>query len=328
VRILVLTEEEIRGLITMPDALEAVRKGFVSLAEGQACLPDVINLDIPEVSGEIHVKGAYLKGAKHAVFKIATGFYGNPALGLPSSSGLMLALNASTGAPSAMLLDNGYLTEMRTGAAGALAADLLAHAQLSRVAMIGTGTQARFQMRGLSCVRHIPSVAVWGRSTRGADVYAREMIDELSVPFEVYRSIDKAVRGADLVVTATPSHRPLLQESWIEPGAHITAVGSDGPEKQELAVAILSRADVLIADQLHQCAKLGEIHHAIDAGVLALDRVAGELGDLVCGRISGRRSPDDVTVCDLTGVGVQDAAIAELVLERALAEEAGTLLSE
>lgn len=129
-------------------------------------------------------------------------------------------------------------------------------------------------------------------------------------------TVEQAVRGADLVITATPSREPLVRTEWIARGAHVTAVGSDGPDKQELHVDVLARANIVVADRLSQCLRLGEIHHAVEAGALAPERVV-ELGDIVLGRASGRTDDRAITVCDLTGVGVQDAAVASLVLERA-----------
>ena len=316
--ILVLQETEIRGAVTMSEAIDAMDATFAALARGEARLPDVINLDIPEVRGEVHVKGAHLKGTSQFAFKIASGFYDNPGKGLPSGSGLMLVFDAETGFPVALLLDNAYLTDLRTGAAGAVAAKYLSKLTLNKVAVIGAGTQGRFQVRALSVVRDVPKISVWDCESTHAEQYAREMAQELGVEVTVASSVEAAVRGADLVITVTPSRQPLVQADWVSSGAHINAIGSDGPDKQELDVTVLARADLIIADRLSQCLRLGEIHHAVESGAISADAVAGELGEVIIGQASGRTDDQQITVCDLTGVGVQDAAIAALAYQKAL----------
>lgn len=322
----VVREEEIRQAVPMSDAIEAVEGAFAALSRGEARLPDVIYMDFTEFDGETHVKGAHMKRAPFFVCKVASGFYRNPEKGLPVGSGLVLVFDAMTGLPQAILLDNGYLTDLRTGAAGAVAARHLAKPSLTKVAMIGSGLEARFQLRALAQVRDVPVVFAWSRSREHAEGLAKEMADELGLNVQVAESVEDAVRDADLVITATPSREPIVMADWISPGAHITALGSDGPDKQELDVQLLARADLVVADHLEQCAKKGEIHHAVDSGAMDLGDVAGELGDVIEGRVAGRTSPDQITVCDLTGVGVQDAAVGGLAFERAKAANLGATL--
>lgn len=325
--ILVLSEQEIRQAVSMPEAMKAIEEAFAALARGEARLPDVIGLEVPEVSGEIHVKGAHIGGAPYAVFKVATGFWENPAKGLPTGSGLMMAFDATTGFPAALLLDNGYLTDLRTGAAGGVAANWLANPVLEKVTVIGSGTQARYQLRALAVVRKLAGrVAVWSRNREHAEAYAREMADELEVDVTIAPDIEAALRNTDLVITTTPSRKPLVRAEWLPRGVHINAVGSDAPDKQELDVGVLARADIVIADRLSQCLRLGEIHHAVEAGVIGADDVTGELGEVIIGRVPGRTDESQITVCDLTGVGVQDAAIASLTLEKAKAMGLGSTL--
>lgn len=314
---LILTEDEIRQAVSTAETIDAIENAFAALAQGQVTLPDVINFSLPSLESESHVKGAYIAGAPHFVIKVANSFYGNPALGLPSGSGLMLAFDATTGFLDAILLDNGYLTNLRTGAAGAVAARHLAPDQIRQAAFIGSGTQARFQFRAIASVRRIPSVIVWSRNPANADRFAREIVDDCDCDAHVAETIEEAVRSSDLIITTTPSYQPLVFADWVQSGITLIAVGSDSPDKQELDANILARADVVIADRLNQCAKFGEIHHALAAGLLALDDVSGELGDVIVGRIPGRTADDQMIVSDLTGVGVQDAAIADLVLEKA-----------
>ncbi len=322
----ILNEGEIRGVVTAADAVRVVEQAFAALAKGEARLPDPLHLDIPDAEGEVHLKGAHLAGAPYFVFKVASGFWRNPEKGLPTGSGLMLAFDGTTGFPAALLLDNGFLTEVRTGAAGAVAAKYLARRAPETVAVIGAGRQARHQLRALAVVRELRRARIWSRTRPRAESCAREMSAELGVEAEPASTVEAAVREADVVITVTPSREPLVRADWLAEGTHITAVGSDGPDKQELHVEVLARADRVVADRLSQCLRLGEIHHAVAAGVLREEDVAGELGDLVIGRIPGRTSPEQITVADLTGVGVQDAAIAAWALERAAALDLGRSL--
>ena len=297
-----------------------MREAFVALARGDVTLPGVIGLELPEAGGEVHVKGAYLHGAPTYSFKVASGFYRNPERGLPVGAGLVLAFSAETGQLAAVLFDNGYLTELRTGAAGALAADLLAR---RRVAMVGLGGQARYQLEALAGVRTPEVVAAWGRDPAKAEAYATEMRERLGLAVEAAPSLREAVEGADVVVTTTPAREPLVRAEWLAPGAHVTAVGSDMPEKQELDAAVLARADKVVADRLEACLQNGEIHRAVAAGAITAGDVHAELGEIAAGNRPGRESDDEITVADLTGVGVQDAALAAFVVTQAEARGAG-----
>lgn len=318
-----LSEEEIRQAISTAEAIDAIEASFAALAHGKVSLPGVINLTLPSIhaseapQGESHVKGAHISGALHFVVKVANSFPGNRDLGIPVSSGLMLAFDAITGALDAILLDNGYLTDLRTGAAGAVAVRYLAPSVIQRVAFIGTGTQSRFQFRAIASAREISSVNVWSRSPASADNFAREIVDDRGCDARVSKTVEEAVRDSNLIITTTPSRQPLVSANWVKPGTTIIAVGSDSPDKQELDPRLLARADLIIADRLTQCAEFGEIHHALREGVMTLNDVAGELGEVVVGHIPGRSTDDQLIICDLTGVGVQDAAITSLVLEKA-----------
>ena len=324
--ILLLFEREIRGLIGPNEARPVVRDAFAKLARGEAILPGVINLDIPESRAEVHVKGAHLRATPFFSIKVASGSYDNPARGLPVGSGMFLVFDATTGFPRAVLFDNGYLTELRTGAAGAVAADLLARMDIERVGIVGVGSQARYQLEALLGVRTPERVIAYGRSEPKAIAYAKEMEERHGVQVLPAKTVEQAVRGSDVVVTVTPSKEPLVRAEWVLPGMHITAVGSDGPDKQELDVGVLAKADKVVADRLDQCLRLGEIHHAIEAGVLTRDRVYAELGAIVAGSKPGRERDEEITVADLTGVGVQDAAVANVVVDEALRRGLGKVL--
>jgi ornithine cyclodeaminase len=326
VEILLLFEREIRSLIGPEEARAAVRDAFAKLARGDAVLPGVIGIDLPETRAEVHVKGAHLRASRFITMKVASGSYDNPSRGLPVGSGMFLVFDAATGFPRAVLFDNGFLTELRTGAAGAIAADLLARRDIERVGIVGVGSQARYQLEALLAVRTPERVIAFGRSEAKATAYAEEMEVRHGVRVVPAKTVQEAVRGSEVVVTVTPSREPLVRPEWILPGTHITAVGSDGPEKQELDTRVLAKADKVVADRLEQCLRLGEIHHAVAAGVLTPDRVYAELGDLIVGAKPGRERDDEITIADLTGVGVQDAAIADLVVDGAVRRGLGRVL--
>lgn len=319
----VLSEQQIQAIATYDVLVPAVEQSFAALANGEAQLPAVMTFEFPDADGEAHVKGAHLRGAPYYVVKVASGFYANPSKGLPASSGLVLAFAADTGQPEALLLDNGLLTDMRTGAAGAVAAKHLARPELAKVAVIGAGIQARCQLRALRCVRALPAISIWSRSYDRAAQLASEMSAELGTEIQVSATAEDAVKGADLVITVTPSRTPVVRGEWLSRGVHVNAVGSDMPEKRELDAEVLSRADLVIADRIDQCIDSGELHHALADGAITTDDIAGELGEVVLGTIAGRSSDDQITVCDLTGVGVQDAAAAAVVLRAAAASDLG-----
>jgi ectoine utilization protein EutC len=315
---LVVSESEIRRTIDMAPTVDAVEGAFGAFARGDARLPGVLYLDVTESNGDVHLKGAHIKGDPFYVFKVASGFYDNPAKGLPVSAGLSMVFDATTGRLAALLLDNGLLTYVRTGAAGAVAAKHLAKAELSKIGILGAGVAAAYQLRALSVVRRLPEVHVWSLVPELGAQLADELSSELGTRFVLRSDPRDAVDGADLVITATPSREPILRPEWLSPGVHVTAMGADAPEKQELFPEVFARADLIVADHLAHCLTDGELHHALEAGAIAPEGIL-ELGDLVLGTALGRTSAEQITIADLTGVGIQDVAIAKLTLDRARA---------
>lgn len=322
--ITVLKEAEIRECVTLDqEAISAVADGFASLAAGEATLPPILRVDIPEHKGEVDVKTAYIHGLDSFAIKIASGFFENYRLGLPTGSGMMVVISARTGVPEALLLDNGYLTDVRTGAAGALAARHLARKEIETAGVIGSGMQARYQMMGLKQVRDFRRLLVYGIIPEQVERYAAEMAPRLGIEVVAARDAETVVRNSDVVVTCTPSREPYLKAEWLHPGLHITAMGTDSEEKQELEATALGRADILACDRKSQCFRLGELHHGLEEGVISRDHTIVELGDMVSGRAAGRSSVDEITICDLTGVGVQDTAIALLAYRQAAEKSLG-----
>jgi ornithine cyclodeaminase len=310
----IIEEAALRKVITPQVAVEAMREAFHADGQGRAHVPAVINLEVPAHHGEFHVKTALIDGVPHVAVKIASGFYDNSAKGLPSGSGLMAVFDAATGLPVALLLDNGFLTDMRTGAAGAVAAEVLAPAAITTVGILGSGLQARYQVHCLRCVRTFSHIVAWSPDRAHLDAYVKEMRDA-GFDARAAATPETVCREADLLVTATPSRAPLVQAEWLRAGQHITALGSDSPGKQELDAGCLALADLLVVDRLTQCASFGELRHALDAGLVRGDRVHAELGEIVAGVKPGRTTAQQITIADLTGVGFQDTAIASTYLE-------------
>jgi ornithine cyclodeaminase len=316
--ILAVGETDIRQSVNVEEAISAVEDGFMRLAAGEVNVPPVMSLEMPQSRGEVHVKGAHIGGAARFVIKLATGFYDNPLIGLPSGSGMMLVFSARTGFPEALLLDNGYLTDLRTAAAGAVAAKYLARKNLNVVGVVGAGAQGRFQVTALTKVREFRKVVAYDVDQITLARYVEEMPDIIGIDCLAARNVQEVVIGADLLVTATPSTKPYVRAEWLHPGLHITAVGADAPHKQELESEVLARADLLACDLKTQCFERGELHHGLEDGTFAEQVEIVELGDLTSGRHPGRTDDLQVTICDLTGVGVQDAVIAALAYEKAL----------
>jgi ectoine utilization protein EutC len=318
-KITILREQELRESVGIDHAaIKAVEEGFTYLARGKAFVPPIVGIEVPERRGELDIKSAFIEGLERFAIKIASGFYANEMDGLPVASGMMILINSRTGYPEAGLFDNGYLTQVRTAAAGAVAARYLANQEIGTVGVIGAGLQGRYQILALGKVREFERILVFDSDPEKSAQYAVDMTETLGVDVLSMDRPDSLVAESDLVVTATPSRTPYLQASWLHPGLHITAMGSDMEEKQELHADVLSLADVVCCDLKAQCAVRGELHHAMDQGLITPgDRII-ELGELILGRVMGRTQRKDITVCDLTGVGVQDTAIANLAYEEAL----------
>ena len=318
---LILDRDAVRAALPMPQLIDACGRAFAQYSAGRAALPSVIHLDLADHRAEVHVKAGYLLGGSYWAVKVAGSFPENAASGSPTSDGLVLVFDAATGALRALLHDHGYITDARTGAAGGVAARHLAPTRVRTVAVIGNGVQARFQLDGLAVVRPgFEEVRVWGRDSNRTDRCIEELGRRPGLPagcrYVRADSVEGAVRGADLVITCTASREPLVRAEWVGAGCHITAAGSDGVGKQELDPALLERADRIAVDSRDQCARLGELQHALAAGMALDDRVV-ELGDIVAGNQPGRQADSELTICDLTGVGVQDVAAATMVLENA-----------
>jgi ornithine cyclodeaminase len=308
------------AVISLPMILEAVRRidplplieeGFVAYSRGRVVVPPVGELIFNDPPGDVHIKYGYIKGDDHYVIKIASGFYDNPKAGLPSGNGMMLVFSQKTGELECLLLDEGYLTNLRTAAAGAVAAKYLAPRSVRTAGILGAGIQGRMQLEHLRRVRDFEEAIVWGLNEEELAAYRRDMEGR---GFRIRTTLDaeEVAAASNLIVTCTPSTKPLLRAGWIRPGTHITAVGSDTAEKQELDPAILGKASRVVVDSLSQSELRGEVFKALRAGVIRKEDLV-ELGQVVSEEKYRRASEEEITVADLTGVAVQDIQISKAV---------------
>ncbi len=325
-RMKILTEAELRRIVPLDrEAVACVEDAFRALATKAVAMPPILRLDIPEHRGEVDVKTAYVPGLDGFAIKISPGFFDNPKIGLPSTNGLMVLLSSKTGLVQALLLDNGYLTDVRTAAAGAVAAKHLSREDSSVAAVFGAGMQARLQLEALALVRPIREARIWARDAAKAETAATAFAGKLGFPIKAETDPRAAIAGADVIVTTTPSETPVLKAEWLEPGQHVTAMGSDAEHKNELDPHAIARA-TYVADSLKQTRRLGELHHAIAAHLVSAEAEFLELGQVIAGLKPGRTRADEITIADLTGTGIQDTAIATLAFARANAADAGTTL--
>ena len=305
-----LNWDEMKPLIAKMDINDAMRNAFIEYSNGNAVIPPVGELIMQQPPGEVHIKYGYIKGGSHYVIKIASGFPNNQKENIKPGQGMMLLFDIQTGMPEAILIDDANLTDIRTAVAGAITSQALSNQDLESFTIIGTGVQARYQAIHVSQLMKIEKVRVWGRDPAKA-YQLREDLPDLDVNIE--EDIKKLIKESGLIITTTSSKEPLIQSDWVKPGTHITAVGSDTPEKCELDPNILSMADLVVADSLEQNLIRGEIHQAVKRSIINSESIV-ELGEIFAGLNPGRTNDDSITVADLTGVAVQDLVIAKAVL--------------
>ncbi|MEM8812562.1 MAG: ectoine utilization protein EutC [Pseudomonadota bacterium] len=321
----ILTEAELRSAVQLDlDAIDCIEQAFATLAGGKVIMPPILSMGIADANGEVDVKTAYVPGLDSFAVKISPGFFDNPSLGLPSTSGLMILFSSKTGMLEALLLDNGYLTDVRTAAAGGVAARHLAREDASKACIVGAGAQAKFQLEALCLVRPIRVARIWARDAVKAATIASDLSEKLGIEAKATSDLADAVSWADVIVTTTPSPEALVSADWLRPGQHVTAMGSDHSHKNELDPKCLARADLYVPDRQAQTEKLGELRAAVAAGIVDGAMHFPELGDIVAGRAGGRSSADAITIADLTGTGLQDTAIATYARTRAETLGAGT----
>jgi len=314
----ILTRTEIEQLLSIPKILEAIEEGFIAYSKHEVVIPPVGSLHFDSPPGDCHIKYGYAKNGKYYVVKVASGFYDNPKQGLASNNGLMLLFDKQTGAPISALLDEGYLTVLRTAAAGYVAANCLAPKNISCVGIVGTGAQAHYQLKFLSFATKCRNVIIWGRDIEKAKQLAQHA-DFSGWTFEIAQNIEQLTAKCNLIVTTTPSSHPLLFADQIKPGTHITAVGADDSGKQEIDAQVFAKADKVIVDSRSQCSLFGDVSYALKKNVIQPEKLV-ELGEVLSNPSLGRTSETEITICDLTGVAIQDLQIAKTIYEASVSK--------
>lgn len=305
----ILSKADILSILETIDIQELLKNqehGFIAYSEKKAVIPPVGHLEFAQPPGDVHIKYGYIDDVDTYVIKIASGFYENPQLNLSTSNGMMIACKKTTGEIESILLDEGHLTDVRTGLAGAVVAKALTPKTVDRIGVIGTGIQARMQVQ--YALEYVPckKILVYGRNTDKAQTYARD-IENMGCTVNIANSPQEVAQNSQYIITTTPAKEPLLFWDDIQPGTHITAMGSDSPGKQELDSAILEQADLVVCDSITQCSTQGELQHLKRKDV-------HEIGDVLQNRYT--RKEKDITVADLTGVAVQDIMIVHSVLQK------------
>jgi len=313
----VLKLDEIKPLIDSLQLIRDIETGFVLYSEGQVVVPPVGFLHFDQPPGDVHIKYGFVKGDDYYVLKMASGFYNNPQLDLPVSNGLLLVFSQQTGQLKLILLDECWLTDMRTAAAGAVAAKHLAPKNIHHIGIVGAGVQARLQLEMLREVVDCQSCFIWGRDVHKVqrmieDLQAKESIQAWGLDLNVATEIDELLSQCNLIVTTTSAKEPLIRADQVPKGTHITAMGADDHGKQELEAKLLAKADRVVADSIAQCVDHGECFHAVQSGLIEAGSIL-ELGNVIKNPAIGRTHEDQITVADLTGVAIQDIQIAKMV---------------
>jgi ornithine cyclodeaminase len=309
---------QIKSVLEKIQPIQEIEDGFIAYSEGKTEIPPVGEMLFKKPPGDVHIKYGYIVDDDYYVIKIASGFFESPQSSRYTSDGLLLLFKKGTGELACTLLDECHLTNVRTAAAGAVVAKYLAPKHVDCIGIVGAGTQGRMQLEFLESVIDCKEVMVWGMNQKELDDYKKD-IEPLGYRIQTTLSTEDIAAHCNLIVTATPSKSPLLSADKVRKGTHITAMGSDTPEKNELDPRILQKADIIVADSISQCLLRGEIHQALKAAVLEKERVI-ELGNVIVNPNLQRTSEEQTTIADLTGVAVQDIQIAKAVYHALLDE--------
>jgi len=307
-------------IVDVKSAIGAVEEAFAEYGLGRARMPPKIYLDLPEFAGDFRAMPSYVGKFKLCTLKWVNAHPNNATFGLPAVMAVLIVSDPKTGFPLA-IMDGTLATSLRTGAGGAVAAKYLARRNSRVVALVGCGVQARSQLAALREIFKIKEVRVWGHQK----ILAARFIRTMRKPGEamtVAANIQECVEGADIVVTTTPSRKPIIQSQWIKDGTHINAIGADAPGKEELDPRILKRARVVVDDP-EQASHSGEINVPVAKGLFKLKDIPATLGEIVAGKKKGRTGPGQVTVFDSTGLAIQDTAVASLIYKAAVKKKLG-----
>ena len=319
--VLILSRRDIESVVTIGDAIESVEAGFREYGLGHATMPAKVYLDLPEHNGDFRAMPAYLPNLNVAGIKWVNSHPENRSRGLPSVMALTILSDPATALPMAVL-DATYLTLVRTGAGGGVAAGRLARAGSSHLALVGCGVQAKAQAEALRCVLPIQKATLYDLRQETARALQADM-ESWGMKVRLAPSPRECVQEADIVVTATPARQPVVKADWIRPGTHINAIGADAPGKQEIESALLERARIVVDDK-EQAFHSGEVNVPLKDGTLKPEQIDATLGEVVAGKKPGRRNDEEITLFDSTGLAIQDLCVSRLAFDRCRERGLGT----
>lgn len=302
--------DQIKEILKKIDIISVIEQGFIAYSNGNVISPPVGEMIFQQPPGDVHIKYGYIAENEYYVVKIASGFYDNPILNLPSSNGLMLIFSQKTGEILGILLDECYLTNIRTAAAGAIVAKFLAPSKINKIGIVGTGAQARMQLDFLQKVIQCKEVMIFGRDKNKLLSFQTDM--EKNFKIRIANTIKDITDSCELIVTTTPATSPFLFSDMVRRGTHITAIGADTAQKQEVDTSIFEMADIIVADSIAECAERGDISYAIREKVIDKTKII-ELGNIISNKCKGRINNEQITIADLTGLAVQDIQIAKAI---------------
>jgi len=323
-KILILDSEQIRELLPMRDCIELMADALSSLARDEVFQPLRTIIRPPEARGLLGLMPAYRTG-DHGAFgmKAICVFPGNPAIGKDAHQGAVMLFSRETGEMIA-LMNASEITAIRTAAVSAVATRLLAREDAQTLAIIGAGVQARTHLAALDAVRSIRQARVACRNIERAQELVREMQPRFSFPIEAVKTNEEAVRGADLIVTATSSQEPVLYKDWISPGAHVNAIGTHSPNSREIDSATMAAARIFVDRRESALNEAGDYLLAAKEGLINADSIVAEVGELLIGTKEGRNSVDEITLFKSLGLAIEDVASAEYLYQKALSQNFGT----
>lgn len=323
-RILWLNKQQVEGLIDMPATLKVVEDAFRQHGLGNTQMPPKLYLYFKRHNGDLRTMPAYLETDDISGVKIVNVHPDNPIKGLPTVMALYVLVSPSTGAPLCVM-DATYITDMRTGAAGGIAAKYLARRDSRVAGMVGVGAQARTQLLALAELFDLEEVKATSKTCRECESFKKQMENRTGVGVRITDLEDAC--NCDILVTTTPVRSPVVRDEWILEGTHINAIGADAEGKQELDPMLLKRSKIIVDDPL-QAAHSGEINVPLRQGVITMEQVHASLGEILAGKKQGRTSEREITIFDSTGLAIQDAATANLAYQRAQEERVGTYLEQ
>lgn len=321
---LLLNKSEVGSLIDLDKIQEAVENGYKSFNSGLVVQPDFMTIVQPGTHTGFDFKGGLDMGGGYITIKSSSGGYpDNPKIGLPTGMNTVFLFDANTSALKCVM-DGTWITGCRTAAAGAISVKYLARKDASKYAVIGAGNQGRRQLRAISRVRKLTDIYVWGYSDEEINSYISDMSQEIAAEFHPCKTVEEAVKNADIVVTTTIGRRgPIVKKEWIKPGTHIAAIGADMPDKQELCADIFSIAKV-VNDSINAASKNGETHHALEEGYITKEGIHAEIGEIILGKKPGRENDEEITIFDTVGMAIQDNVMAAMLYKNAVEKGLGS----